>query len=97
MQKHGIAISFRALWRDEQSIILTDREYQIVEALLRTYPNAIHKERMFRNVWGAYSDVQMKTVDVFICKLRKRLGHVGLAIETVFGMGYRLVVQPINA
>ncbi len=94
MQKNGIYLSFRELWRDEQSVILTDRESQIVETLLRTYPIAIHKERIFLNVWGGSSDVQAKTLDVYICKLRKRLGAVGMSIETIFGMGYRLKLVP---
>jgi len=95
MQKHGIALSMRTLWREEQSITLTDREYQIVELLLRSYPIAMHKDRLFLGVWGSYSEVQPKTLDVFICKLRKQLGRVGMLIETVHGMGYRLILRPM--
>lgn len=93
MKKHGIAMSFRTLWRDEQCISLTDREFQIIETLVRSYPNPIHKVRVFLNVWGGSSDVQMKTLDVFICKLRKQIARVGMTIETVHGMGYRLILQ----
>ncbi len=94
MEKNGISLSFRELWRGEQSVILTDRESQIIETLLRTYPIAVHKERLFLNVWGGSSDVQTKTLDVYICKLRKRLGAVGMSIETIFGMGFRLKMVP---
>ncbi len=94
MQKAGVAMTFRTLWRDEQSIVLTDRESQIVETLLRSYPLEVHKDRIFLNVWGGSSDVQIKTLDVYICKLRKRLGAVGLEIETIFGMGFRLKLVP---
>ena len=97
MQKHGIAISFRTLWRDEQSITLSDREYQIVETLLKSYPHPVHKERIFLNVWGGTSDVQLKTIDVFICKLRKKLALVGTGIKTIHGMGFRLTVEPHSA
>ncbi len=95
MEKNGISLSFRELWRGEQSVILTDRESQIIETLLRAYPIGVHKERIFLNVWGGSSDVQTKTLDVYICKLRKQLAPVGLAIETIFGMGYRLTIRPM--
>ncbi len=97
MEKHGIAMSFRSLWRNEESVILTDREYQIVQTLLRSYPIGVHKERIFLNVWGGSSDVQMKTLDVYICKLRKTLARVGIAIVTLHNMGFRLVIGPHSA
>ncbi len=97
MEKHGITINFRELWRNEQSIILTDRESQIVETLLRSYPHAVHKDRIFLNVWGGSSDVQPKTLDVFICKLRKALAPIGMLIETVHGMGFRLKLESHSA
>ncbi len=95
LEKHGISLMLGSVRRDEAQIIVTNREWQIIETLLRRFPNAVHKETIFLRVWGGSSDVQIKTLGVFICKLRKKIGPIGLHIETLFGMGYQLHIRPM--
>ncbi len=95
MEKHGISMSLGQLWREEMQIRLTNREWQIIETLLLRFPSPVHKESIFLRVWGGSSDVQIKTLDVFICKLRKKIMPVNLRIETIFGMGFQLHIGPM--
>ncbi len=90
-EKAGLVVGLKTLSGDGAQIHITTREQQIVEELLKNYPNLVLHERMFLNVWGASSDAQMKTMHVFICRLRKKLKQVGFDIATSFGAGYRLI------
>lgn len=53
------------------------------------------KERLHDQIYGDDPDggPELKIVDVFICKLRKKLTPYGVAIETIWGRGYRMTAQ----
>lgn len=65
---------------------LTPREAALLDALHQS-PRPKRKETLFAVVWGD-KDVDFKIFDVFICKLRKKLGAA--CIETIRGVGYVL-------
>lgn len=90
-EKAGLVVSFHTLSGDGSQVHVTTREQQIVETLLRAYPEVVLHERMYLAVWGWSSDVQAKTLQVFICKLRKKLRVVGFDVAIDFGAGYKLV------
>jgi two-component system phosphate regulon response regulator PhoB len=69
---------------------LTPTEYKLL-LLLATNPGlAQGREQLLQVVWGADPDMQTRTVDVHIQRLRTKLGEAGDMIETVRGFGYRL-------
>lgn len=45
----------------------------------------------YAHVWGREADVDPKIVDVIICKLRKKLDPYSIEIETIHGVGYRML------
>ncbi len=55
-------------------------------------PNKLFsRERTLNNIWGAHSDPLTNVVDVYIGRIRKKLGKDDLSfIETVRGLGYRI-------
>ena len=73
------------------AIELTAKELSILE-LLMSHPNKLFsRERILNNVWGANVDPLTNVVDVYIGRLRKKLGKEKTPfIETVRGMGYRI-------
>lgn len=88
----GIAFDSRSLEVTYlgQRITLTDKERQILQLLL-VGPDRIHsRERIINAVWGSTEDPLTNIVDVYVARLRKKLGAAGKAIETVRGVGYRL-------
>lgn len=89
--KAGLVVSLRTLSGDSAQVGITMREQQMVEVLLRSYPELAPHDQMFLRVWGYDSDVQEKTMHVYVCKLRKKLKVVGFGLETIFGVGYKLV------
>jgi two-component system, OmpR family, response regulator len=83
----------RSAWKGGEALVLTAREYAILETLMRK-PNAvITREEILEQAWGEREEPMSNTVDVLVARLRKKIDTPKRPsrIETVRGMGYRLV------
>lgn len=70
---------------------LTKQEFALFEALWSARPRMLNKERLLAATAGTgFDDRELKIIDVFVCKARKKLEPLGIAIETVWGAGYRI-------
>jgi two-component system cell cycle response regulator CtrA len=72
---------------------LTCKEYDILELLSLRNGVTISKEMFLNQLYGGIDEPEIKIIDVFICKLRKRLADASNGkdyIETVWGRGYML-------
>jgi two-component system cell cycle response regulator CtrA len=70
---------------------LTGKEYQMLELLSLRKGTALTKEMFLNNLYGGMDEPGIKIIDVFICKLRKKLASASDGkdyIETVWGRGY---------
>jgi two-component system cell cycle response regulator CtrA len=75
------------------SVHLTGKEYQILELLALRKGTTLTKEMFLNNLYGGMDEPEIKIIDVFICKLRKKLANASDGrdyIETVWGRGYAL-------
>lgn len=71
---------------------LTRQELTILLALKNVAPRVRSKEQLMADLyWSENEDPEIKIIDVWICKLRKKLQPLGVVIETIWGRGYRLV------
>ncbi|MCF7992461.1 MAG: response regulator transcription factor [Thiohalocapsa sp.] len=68
---------------------LTPKEREILKLFLSNPGKIFSRERILSTVWSVYEDPQTNVVDVYIGRLRKKLGDGGEVIETVRGAGYR--------
>jgi two-component system, cell cycle response regulator CtrA len=76
-----------------QRVHLTGKEYQILELLTLRKGTTLTKEMFLTNLYGGMDEPEIKIIDVFICKLRKKLASASNGkdyIETVWGRGYVL-------
>ena len=76
-----------------KSVHLTGKEYQMLELLSLRKGTTLTKEMFLNHLYGGMDEPELKIIDVFICKLRKKLAEAtGGAnyIETVWGRGYVL-------
>jgi DNA-binding response OmpR family regulator len=80
----------RATVRD-QTVVLTAREFSLLETLLRHADQVLSREQLLSHVWGYFFDPTSNLVNVYINTLRKKLGPD--VIETVRGVGYRLTTH----
>lgn len=75
--------------RDEVLISLTAREWALFEALLQQVGALLSRSQLEDRLYAFGAEIESNTIEVHISRLRKKLGHE--LIETVRGMGYRLV------
>ena len=71
---------------------LTAHEYEILQTLRTHAPRVLTKEALLVAVYQLqHEEPEIKIIDVWICKLRKKLKPLGVNIDTVWGRGYRLL------
>ena len=78
---------------------LTSKEYQMLELLAMRKGSTLTKEMFLSHLYGGMDEPEMKIIDVFICKLRKKLANASGGkdyIETVWGRGYVMREPPRN-
>lgn len=76
---------------DGQTIDLTPTEYKLLVLLAERRGRVQSRARLLETVWDAAPDIQTRTVDMHVQRLRSKLGPSGDMIETVRGFGYRLI------
>jgi two-component system response regulator MprA len=82
----------REVYRDERAIELTNREFELLEYLMRNERLVISRERLLEEVWGYDPMAMTNTIDVFISNLRRKLeqGDEPRLLHTKRGAGYVL-------
>ncbi|MCB4821821.1 response regulator transcription factor CtrA [Roseicella aerolata] len=77
---------------DGKPVHLTGKEYAILELLTLRKGVVMTKEAFLNHLYGGMDEPEVKIIDVFICKLRKKLAQAGAGnlIATVWGRGYVL-------
>ena len=73
---------------------LTKREFELLRFLVENRNRVLSRDRLLERVWGLDRQVETRSVDVHVGRLRGKLGTAGSQIETVIGMGYRFVEEP---
>ncbi len=82
----------KRVFRGDIEILLTNKEFAILEYLMRNVNRIISKEQIISHVWGYESDTLSNVVEAHIKNLRKKLERKRdeNIIETIRGMGYRI-------
>ena len=78
---------------DDKPVRLTGKEYGILELLCRRKGTTLTKEMFLNHLYAGMNEPGLKIIDVFVCKLRKKLAQATGGkhyIETVWGRGYAL-------
>ena len=88
-----VNLDSRTVSVDDEPIDLTNKEYSILELLSLRKGMTVTRETFLDHLYGGVDEPELKTFDVFICKLRKKLAQATGGkhyIETVWGHGYVL-------
>ena len=70
-------------------LVLTATEYKLLITLVERRGRVQSRPQLLETVWEAQPDIQTRTVDMHVQRLRTKLGEAGKLIETVRGFGYR--------
>jgi two-component system, cell cycle response regulator CtrA len=88
-----VNLNTRVVSVDDQPVHLTSKEYGILELLSLRKGTTLTKEMFLDHLYGGIDEPELKIIDVFVCKLRKKLAQAtggSHYIETVWGRGYVL-------
>jgi len=83
-----LARGAREVHVDGDEVELTQREFDLLEYLVRHSGQVVTRDQLLQSVWGFLSPGETRTVEVHVAQLRKKLGHPEL-IRTVRGLGYK--------
>ena len=89
----ALSLDFQAreLLVDGAPVALTMREFDLLAYMMRHPGVVLSREKLLQNVWGWDFGGGSRTVDMHVLTLRQKLGEHADAVETVRGVGYRLV------
>ena len=79
----------RVASQNGRTIVLTPKEFDLLSVLCRLEGTALAREKLLDLVWGS-NFYGVRTVDLHVARLRKKLAGSSILIETVWGSGYRL-------
>jgi two-component system cell cycle response regulator CtrA len=89
----SINLDAKSVEVEGKPVHLTGKEYQMLELLSLRKGTTLTKEMFLNHLYGGMDEPELKIIDVFICKLRKKLSEATggeTNIETVWGRGYVL-------
>ncbi len=78
-------------------VTLRTKEFDLLHHLMDNPDIVMSRDRLLSQVWGYDFAGETRTVDVHIAALRKELRHSDVSLETVWGVGYKLVGPPAGA
>jgi DNA-binding response OmpR family regulator len=84
----------RRVLRAGRTIVLTAKEFALLEFLLTRAPEPVHRSEIVEHVWDTHFDTETNLVEVYINRLRQKISVAGdpKIIQTVHGVGYCLKV-----
>ena len=91
--KVSVNLDAKTVTAEGATVHLTGKEYQMLELLSLRKGTTLTKEMFLNHLYGGMDEPELKIIDVFICKLRKKLAEATGGenyIETVWGRGYVL-------
>ena len=85
--------SAHRVWVEDEELELTPTEYKLLLMLAERRGRVQARTHLLETVWEAAPDIQTRTVDMHVQRLRTKLHPAGDLIETVRGFGYRLAAK----
>jgi two-component system, OmpR family, alkaline phosphatase synthesis response regulator PhoP len=82
---------------DGQAVVLRTKEFGLLATMLENRGIVMERDRLLELVWGYDYFGETRTVDVHVMHLREKLAGSGVVIETVRGIGYKLVEEDRGA
>ena len=89
---YAINLGERVVTLDGKTIDLTDKEYELTVFLFRNIGRLISRGHLSESVWGQVADIQSRTVDTHVSRVRKKLDigpQRGVRLTPVYNFGYR--------
>lgn len=90
-----LELSSHLAWDGSSQLSLTPNELCLLEALIRCYQKTVSRAKLLEAIWGTeYASGLTRTVDTHIGNLRQKLSAEAPVIESVRGVGFKLMPRP---
>jgi two-component system, OmpR family, phosphate regulon response regulator PhoB len=91
MRGRGVVVDLDAMTvtANEEPVDLTPTEYRLLVSLLERRGRVQDRKQLLEDAWDVRAQIETRTVDMHVQRLRAKLGKAGDSIETVRGFGYR--------
>jgi DNA-binding response OmpR family regulator len=86
--------STRRAYSSDAEVRLSPLEYQLLEVLLERRGESLSRRDLLKYVWDTEAEIETRTVDMHVARLRSKLGPSSYMVETVRGKGYRFRIDP---
>ncbi|NLC40488.1 MAG: response regulator transcription factor [Clostridiaceae bacterium] len=86
----------KSVYVDGKELSLTPNEYDLLKYLLEKNNQAVSRDELLESIWGYNTEIETRATDDTVRRLRKKLEHSNVAIEAVWGFGFRLKVRNKN-
>ena len=78
-------------YKDNELIELTNKEFQIMELLMKRNGEVVSREDIFNHIWGNNGVLESRTIDMHVKSLRSKINDEdGSIIKSVYGIGYKV-------
>jgi len=84
-------VSAHRFYVEGKEVTLTALEFRLLEHLMARVGRVQSREQLLEEVWGLSSSLETRTIDTHVMRLRDKLGPARAFLETVRGVGYRIV------
>jgi DNA-binding response OmpR family regulator len=91
--EYRIDTGARMVYKDNEPVKLTQKEYELVVFLFNNIGRIVSRSHIMESVWGHHADLNTRTADTHISRIRNKLGLVpenGWRINAIYHHGYRL-------
>ena len=88
----SINVNNKKAFIKSEELMLTPNEYELLKYLCRNSGRAISRDELLENVWGYQTEVETRATDDTVRRLRKKIQRSNVAVEAVWGFGFRLKV-----
>ena len=88
-----IDIPAHRVWIEAEEVILTALEFKLLTTLLQRKGHVQTREKLLEDVWSMDPNMNTRTVDKHVQRLRQKIGNGADYIETIRGVGYRFKTQ----
>lgn len=78
---------------EDELVILTHTEFRLLHLMMERVGRVQSRENLLVNVWNYDTDIETRTVDNHVGRLRGKMGSKGEMIKTVRGVGYKLAID----
>jgi two-component system phosphate regulon response regulator PhoB len=85
-----VDVGFHRVYVNGEEISLRPLEFKLIAVLLENPTRVFSRANLLEEVWGTSGEINTRTVDTHVRRLRDKLGACAEAVETVHGFGYRL-------